>query len=210
MVMKSAIAAVVMILSLVPSAPTRAADVRIPGKKLVIRNGATGSAGNRLVFLAKSSLVPAPQGNAQFPTADGGYLHVSGDGGDFRIDLPTAGWLGRPAVSGVPRRAKYRDPTGATCRIVILIDGALEKAVCVGPQVAFALGAAQGPIDVIIGTGTQPLRRCHRFGSAAPESCDVLKDGSNGRVYLAKNCAGAPVACASPSGAFLDDVHDAF
>ena len=57
--MRSAIPAIVIALSLATSGLAPAVDVQVPGKKLVIRNGAT-SAGNRLVFLAKSPLVGTP------------------------------------------------------------------------------------------------------------------------------------------------------
>lgn len=178
----------------------QAEDVQVPGKKLLIKNPPSGTANNKLVFLAKSAGVQIPSGAAQDPTTSGGYLHVSGLGGNFIISLPSGGWT----VNGAGNLYKYKDSSGATCKIVLIKDAKLEKAVCKGAQVAYDLGVTQGPVNVIVGTGTEPLRHCHQFDGAAPESCDITKDGSDDKVYLAKNCAGATVGCPSPSGAFIE------
>jgi hypothetical protein len=212
--MKSSIfSATLFATALVTSGLALGEDALVPGKKLVIRNNPTaGTSANLVVFLAKSVALEHPNGNDQVPTGPaGGSLRVSGAGGDFVIDLPTIGWTVKSSAGiNSPKTLIYRDPTGATCKRIMFRGGALAKAVCKGPQVAFDLGAAQGPISVVLSFGSEPLRNCHRFGSAAPESCDVKKDGSDDRVFLAKNCVGPPVGCPSPSGAFLDELNEAF
>ena len=177
-----------------------AEDVQVPGKKLLIKNPPSGPANNKLVFLAKGPGIQIPAGAAQDPTVGGGYIHVSGNHGDFIIHLPALGW----AVLGGGSLYKYKDTTGATCKIVLIKDGKLEKAVCKGPQVAYDFDGPDSVMNVIVGTGTEPLRHCHQFDGLPPESCDVKKDGSDDKTYLAKNCAGATVGCPSPSGAFID------
>jgi len=62
-------------------------------------------------------------------------------------------------------------------------------------------------MDIVLRTGTSPRRYCTSLrGKLAPDvPCDIKKNGSNGKTYLAKNCANAPASCPlSPSGAFVD------
>jgi hypothetical protein len=198
--MRTFVIASMLAAAVIVAGTSGATDIQVPGKKLLIKNPPSGTANNKLVFLAKGANIVAPSGVLRDPTVLGGYLHVSGDGGDFTINLPAGGWTANTAVS----LYKYKDTTGATCKIVIIKNATLEKAVCKGTQVAYDLGAPQGPVNVIVGTGTEPLRHCHQFDAAAPESCDIKRDGSDDKTYLAKNCAGATVGCPSPSGAFLD------
>jgi len=194
--------AIALVAAVIVAGASHATDIQVSGKKLLIKNPPSGPASNKLVFLAKSAGVIAPNGLFRDPTVYGGYLHVSGQGGDFIIGLPVGGWTANTSLSTY----RYKDTSGATCKIVLIKNGALEKAVCKGSQVAYDLGVAQGPVNVILSTGTapDPLRHCHQFDAASPESCDVVKDGSDDKKYLAKNCAGATVGCPSPSGAFLD------
>jgi hypothetical protein len=187
--------------SLAVAATALAEDVQVPGKKLLIKNPPSGPSNNKLVFLAKSAGIQIPVGAAQDPTVGGGYLHVSGGHGEFIINLPALGWT----VNGDGSLYKYKDTTGATCKIVLIKDAKLEKAVCKGSQVAYNLGP-EGAINVILGIGSEPLRHCHRFDGLPPENCDVKKGGGNG-TYLVKNCVGTVVGCPSPSGAFLNETN---
>jgi len=91
-------------------------------------------------------------------------------------------------------RLRYRNPSGSTCYVLLINEGRIEKAVCKGAQVVYALGAAQGDVQAVLTTGHPDAGRkyCASFGPAT--SANVVKDGSNGKVYLAKD-AGAPAAC---------------
>jgi hypothetical protein len=96
---------------------------------------------------------------------------------------------------GVPPLYKYTDPTQTTCTLVMIKHAQFLKAICKGPQVAYTLGAPQGDIDVTLRTGSLPNRLCARFG---PPPTRVLKDGSDGKTYLAKDAPEAPSPCPSP------------
>jgi hypothetical protein len=73
-------------------------------------------------------------------------------------------------------------------------NGVLEKAVCKGAQVAYTLGVSQGDVAVAVGTGAPATRKtyCASFGPAT--GALVLKDGSDGTTYLAKDAAD-PTEC---------------
>ena len=64
---------------------------------------------------------------------------------------------------------------------------------CKGTQVAFTLGADQGGMDIVLRTGTSPRRYCTSLrGKLDPDvPCDIKKNGSNGKTYLAKAIAWA-------------------
>jgi hypothetical protein len=80
---------------------------------------------------------------------------------------------------------------------VIIKDGALEKAVCKGPQVAYEFtGTPPAPVTyvhVVVTTGDVATQRkaCATF---EPGTATVVKDGSDGQTYKALN-AGAPATC---------------
>ena len=118
---------------------------------------------------------------------------MSASGGDFVIPLPCASW----SVNAAGTRYRYSDPSGATCRTVIIKDGALEKAVCKGPQVAYEFtGTPPVPVTyvhVVVTTGDVATQRkaCATF---EPGTATVVKDGSDGQTYKALN-AGAPATC---------------
>jgi hypothetical protein len=118
----------------------------------------------------------------------------------FTIPLPCQNW----SLQSQGLVHKYADPSGATCRVVILRHAVLQKAVCKGPQVDYDLGADQGSIGVKIRGGTEPWQWCTEF-NATTAGCTVVKDGSDDRKYLAKGCTAAPATCvASPDGAFVE------
>jgi hypothetical protein len=186
-----------------------AADQLIVGKKLLLLNpGGSPSANNKIVFLSKDTSTAQPSGLTEDPRCTPNGTAVSGSasaaltvtGSDsFSIPLVCDNWT----VNGGGNLFKYKDTTGASCTVVMVKDGKLVKAICKGTQVDYDLGAAETSVDVVLRTGTTN-RYCSEY--AAGNGCSTVKDGSDGKKYLVKNCTAAPSGCgASPSGAFLDD-----
>jgi hypothetical protein len=60
---------------------------------------------------------------------------------------------------------KYKDVSGASCKIVIIKGNKLLKAVCKGTQVSYVLNADQVSVDVVVRTGSAPRRWCSAFNS---------------------------------------------
>ena len=184
-----------------------AVDQLLVGKKLLITNPPSGTTNNKIVFLSKDTSIALPASALEDPRcptngSDNAQLTVSSvaTGESASIALPCANWT----VNGAGTLYKYKDTSGASCKIVIVKGGKLVKAVCKGTQVSYDLGADQVSIDVVLRTGSAPRRYCTAF-NAAPAGCSVVKNGSDDKKYLAKNCTAAAVACgASPSGAFVD------
>jgi hypothetical protein len=177
----------------------RPAGTPLDGKTLIIKNPPAGPAKNKVVLLSKDTTIATPQDAHGDPRcapfgsgspAAGGKLRVAGDAGDFTIDLPCAAWVANADRS----KFTYRDASGATCKRVTLSAGRLLKAVCAGPQVAYVLGTAQDEVRASLVTGdpNDPLKQCVAFGAAT--SADVVRDGSNGRVYKAITAQG-PAYC---------------
>ncbi|MGH7340881.1 MAG: hypothetical protein ACREKH_10365, partial [Candidatus Rokuibacteriota bacterium] len=189
-----------------------AVDQQITGKKLLILNpGGSPSTNNKIVYLSKDTDIAIPGAPAEDPrcvvdggSGAGGVLTVNStaSGESATVTLPCAGW----SVNGAGTLHKYKDPSGATCKIVLIKGGKLQKAVCKGTAVQpYDLSADQVSVDVLVRTGTTPRRWCTTFNGTT-SACTVVKDGSDNKKYLAKNCTAAPAVCpASPSGAFLDD-----
>ena len=121
-------------------------------------------------------------------------------GQSFSIYLPCGYWT----VNGPGNTYRYKDPSGFSCKIVIIKEGTLNKAVCKGFPVLYDLTAAdQVNIDVVLQAngrfGGEPRRWCTSFNGGAA-GCDVVKNGSDGKKYISKNCTAAPVVCgASPT-----------
>ena len=185
---------------LVCAASGFAADEVLTGKKLLVKNPPSGAANNKVVHLAKDSTVDVlPAGSAGDPqcTGAGGggtssvRFKASGGAGDITIPLPCANWT----TNGANSLYKYKDTSGASCKIVLVKNGVLAKAVCKGAQIAITDQAGMAPIGVVTTVNTE--RYCTSFGGT------LKNDGSDGKTFLAKD-ATAPAACASPSGAFLD------
>jgi hypothetical protein len=184
-----------------------AVDQLIAGKKLLITNPPSGTANNKIVYLSKDTSIANPAGVTEDPrcTPDGSdnaalVVSSSTTSEDFTIALPCANWT----VNGAGTLWKYKDSTGGTCKIVLIKGGKLQKAVCKGAQVDYTLGADQVSVEVKVRTGTAPRQWCTAF-NATTEGCSVVKNGSDGKKYLAKNCTSGPATCVeSPSGAFID------
>ena len=187
-----------------------AVDQLIVGKKLLLTNpGGTPNANNKIVFLSKDASIALAASPAEDPrcvpdggSGAGGTITVSSvaTGESFTISLPCAGW-----TTNTPGTLyKYKDTSGATCKIVIIKGAKLLKAVCKGTQVDYDLSADQVSVDVVTRTGTAPRRYCTSFNGTTA-GCSVVKNGADEKKYLAKNCTTAPVVCgASPSGAFIE------
>jgi hypothetical protein len=185
-----------------------AVDQQIVGKKLIILNPLSGPANNKVVYLSKDTTIALPLNATEDPRcpaagSNSAQLTVGSvsSGESFTIPLACGNW----SVNGAGNTYRYKDTTGASCKIVIIKGGRLNKAVCKGTQVSYDLtNVDQVSVDVVLRAGSAPRRWCSAF-SAAPNGCTVVKNGSDGKKYLAKNCVTAPVLCgASPSGAFLD------
>lgn len=192
-----------------------AVDQQITGKKLLIVNPGGGPHDHKIVYLSKDATIALPFNVAEDPrcvpdggSGAGGVLTVSStaSGESATIPLTCAGWSANSAGTAY----KFRDPLSHSCRIVFIKGGKLQKAVCKPTAIQYNLGVDQVSVDVLLRTGTAPRRWCTSF-NAAPAGCDVVKNGVDGKRYLAKNCTMAAVACgASSSGAFLNDIVDLF
>jgi cysteine-rich repeat protein len=162
----------------------------IGAKKLLLRTPRSGPDGNALALVSDDTGLEAPQSPGEDPRCPplgtgmlvaGATLSVDGLGGSFSIALPCVNW----SANGAGTRYRYRDATGATCKSVLVQDGRL-RALCKGPQVAYALGAAQSEVQVSLATGDSATARryCFTFG---PSTATVVRDGTNGRNYKAVN-----------------------
>ncbi len=184
-----------------------AVDQTLVGKKLLILNPLSGPANNKVVYLSKDTTIALPADATQDPRcpaagSNSSTLTVGSvtSGESLTIALPCGNWT----VNGAGNTYKYKDTTGASCKIVIVKGGRLNKAVCKGTQVSYDLTAVdQTSVDVVLRAGSAPRRWCSSF-SALPNGCTVVKNGSDGKKYLAKNCTTAAPCGASPSGAFLE------
>lgn len=170
----------------------------VRGKKLLIRTPPTGTSRNKLAYLSTDNELETPENIGEDPRCPpagsgsitaGATLRVVGAGGDFTIDLPCLNWSANSSGS----RYQYRDGSGATCRSIVIRDGRFVKALCKGPQVAYALGAAQGNVHVVLSTGdpTTHGKYCSSFGPQFAAS--IIHDGSNGLTYKALDAA--PGSC---------------
>jgi hypothetical protein len=182
-----------------------AVDQLIVGKKLLITNPLSGTVNNKVVYLSKDTTIALPgpaTEDPRCPAAGSGSAQITvssvATGESFTIGLPCANWT----VNTAGTLYKYKDITGATCKIVLIKGARLQKAVCKGTQVSYDLGADQSLVQVVVRTGSAPRRWCADFSAA--QGCTVVKNGSDNKKYLAKNCTTPGPCGASPSGAFLD------
>jgi hypothetical protein len=191
--MHKLLSGIIFAAALVTSGSALAAEQTIIGNKLLIVNPASGPANNKVIFLSKDPSIVLP---VTYPIE--ASLTVRSVLQDFTIELLHFNhW--RINAAGT---FKYRDNSGATCKVVVLKTARLIKAVCKGPQVDYDLGADQVSIDVVLDFPSY-RRWCTTF-NATTAGCTVVRNGSDGRQYFAKNCTTAPAVCASPSGAFID------
>jgi hypothetical protein len=165
------------------------ADQLVVGKRLLLRNPSGGA--NQLVHRAgDATLIVGNASGAADPrcSASGGggassvRIVAAGGAGDVVIPLPCGGWTS----NGSNTVYRYRDATGATCKLVLVKHHALLKAVCKGAQVGIDLDAGMAPVALVTTLNTE--RYCTEFGGA------VVRDGSDQQSFLARN-APAPTAC---------------
>ena len=188
-----------------------AVDQFISGKKLLIKNKIGDTTKNKIVYISKDTTIALPAGATEDPRCapDGSgeaRLTVSSvtTGESASIDLGGVSRCGNWSINGAGNRYKYKDTSGASCKIVLIKGGKLQKAVCKGSQVSYALGADQVSVDINLTVGTAPRRYCSATNDTT-EGCQVKKNGSDSKTYLAKKCTSGPAVCgASPSGAFLE------
>ena len=165
------------------------ADQLLLGKRLTITSSPAGT--KRLVHLARdASLVVGNAGGPGDPQCTGAgsggtsslRIVASGGGDDVVIPLPCENWT----TNSSNTLYRYRDPTGATCRIVLVKHHVLVKAACAGSQVT--TGVASGMAPVALQTTVNTERYCTSFGGT------IAADGSDGRRFVAKD-ASAPASC---------------
>jgi hypothetical protein len=196
--------AVVAALVLGGGTSARAAPLqKIVGKKLLIKNPPGNPTKNKIVFLSIDPSIAIPSSFVEDPRCnpDGAGLSAflvldleTGQG--FNLPLNCADW----SFNGT-NLYKYKDPTGATCKIIEVRNGVLTKAVCQGSQIAYDLGATQNAVRLALATSAWE----YSTAFSAARGCEVKKDGSDDKTYLAQNCTSAPAFfLSSPSGAFLD------
>jgi len=185
--------ALVLIGGMALGAEPAAADQLLAGKRLSIRKQSDGV--NRLAHLARdTSLIVGNAGTTGDPrcSAPGGggtsslRIAASGVAGDVTIPLPCAGW----STNAANTLYRYRDPSGATCRLVLVKHHALVKAACVGPQIAIDHDATMAP--VALATTLNAERYCTEFGGT------ITRSGADGRTFVARDAA-APAACPATS-----------
>jgi hypothetical protein len=171
------------------------------GSKLLIKNKLPkDESKNKIVFMSKdpSIAIPTPESSddPRCGRGDGGSITVSSALSlrSYSQLLPCDNWtLVGTATS--PKGYKYRDmrlDEGA-CKLVLLKDGLLIKALCQGKGPTTDLdydlqeGQAQAPVSVVLTTGTANTY-CAEFGG------EVKKDGSDGKSFAARG-AGPPAGC---------------
>ena len=163
-----------------------AADQTIPGKIHIIKTG-------KLAKLVATGSFTLPDD----PTSGGASLRIKDMGGASptnTYNLAAAKWkgLGNPAGS---KGYKYKGSgtPGDPC-LVVMLKTNLVKFVCKGADVTAATPAFTGDSAITITSG--PDNICAQFGGQTVK---------NVAGQLKRKGAPAPGACASPSGAFLDD-----
>ena len=177
-----------LVLAYTMALPAFAADVPLPGKKLLLKDR-PGKEKKRLVnALAKGGAITLGAGNASAddPVQHGGSLRVyttAGDGFDDTYNLPAANWkyLGK---QGANKGYKLK---GATpIKTVVVKPGKQLKILGKGTGLGHSLAASPEPVSVVLTLGE--LRLCMTFGGAV-----TFKEQ---KKYLGKN-APAPGECPS-------------
>jgi hypothetical protein len=169
----------------------RTAEYGVTGKKLLLRTPGGGPAGNRIVHLGTGDgIVVGQEGSAGDPRCVGvgsggtSSLRLTTAGATVEIPLPCYGW----SLNGSKTAYTYKDPSGATCKLVLVRNGALAKAICKGPQLGVALGPGVAPVTAVLKLNADVF--CATYGGT------VIHDGSDGTKLLHRD-APAPVSCPS-------------
>jgi hypothetical protein len=176
-------------LLLLAAATGRASDHVVSGKKLLLKTPADATR-NRVVSLGTGAAIAVGQeggaGDPRCVGAGGGgasSLRVITAGGDeVTIPLPCHHW----SLSGSKTTYTYKDPSGATCKLVLVRAGAIVKAVCKGAQMALDLAPGLAPVTLVTTLNTDHF--CAEYGGT------IVHDGSDGATLLHKD-APAPASC---------------
>ena len=189
-----------------------AADQTLVGKKLLIINKSTPGK-STLVFISKdASIVKALAGSSGDPILNDGEVRIITTATDTALPVPGGGATdGVWVTNGAGNLWKYKKGDGTAgdaCKVVLVKNATIAKAVCKGPAVdaiAIDTSAPNASVEAQISTGNETY--CAHFN--AGNGCTQVKDGSfnaGGTVakYLSKNCATDLGLCSSPSGAFLE------
>lgn len=178
----------VVMLLVLAGGPVRA-DQPIAGKRLVIKNPSAGV--NRMVHLGRdASVTVAPAGTVGDPQCSGANgggsssLRVTPSGGGPEIIIPLP--CGNFTTNAANTYYRYDDPSGATCRLVLVRSGSIVKVVCKGTQVSVDVNASMAPVTIV--TTLNSEQYCTTFGGT------IVKDGSNDRTFVAKD-APEPSEC---------------
>jgi subtilisin family serine protease len=171
------------------------------GSKLLIKNKLPeDESKNKIVFMSKDASIeiPTPESSddPRCGRGDGGSITVSSALSlqSYSQSLPCDNWTLIGSATS-PKGYKYRDQEldEGACKLVLLKDGLLMKALCQGKGPTTDLdydlqeGQAQEPVSVVLTTGAANTY-CAEFGG------EVKKDGTDGRSFAAKE-AGAPGGC---------------
>lgn len=192
--------------------PAFAADQPLVGKKLLIINKSTPGK-SVLVFLSKDpSIAKTLAGGSGDPILNGGEVRIITSSTDTALPVPGGGATdGEWVTNGSGNLWKYRKGDGTAgdaCKVVLVKDTKLVKAVCKGPAVdaiAIDASAPNATVEAQVSTGDETY--CAHFNAA--NGCSQVKDGSFNAgntvaKYLSKNCGTDLGLCSSPSGAFLE------
>ncbi len=172
----------------------------ISGKRLAIRNRKADDPGKtRIVFKSQDAAIAVPgagsAGDPRCGAGNGGNLAFAGTTSEtkFLQTLPCERWSAI-GPDTAPRGYRYKDGKReqGPCSRVVVQDGKLTAS-CAGRPHApldydLEVGQRQGPLVAMLALGDTTY--CTRFGG------DVRKDGSNGKLYSAKD-APAPSTCPS-------------
>jgi hypothetical protein len=177
------------------AAPALAVDTLEPGKILVVKSGKLA----KVVIKPATPPAPLPAIGPNDPVNAGGSVLFRdlGNSSNFNsYTLPAGGWKGLGNPPGT-KGYKYKGAGGVgdPCRVVLVKEKVI-KAVCKGPDVTMTTPVTDPPavVAVNIGAGTDN-NYCAEFGGTqVKNTVSVLK----------RKNSGAPSACSSPSGAFLD------
>jgi hypothetical protein len=205
-------AAGVAALVLAPGRPAFAADQQLVGKKLLIVNKSTPGKSTLVILSKDPTIVKTAAGGLGDPILHGGKVRVITSGTDTTFAVPGGGatdgvWFTNNA--GDLWKYKKGDGTaGDACKVVIVKNAKLAKAVCKGPAVdaiAINTSAPNATVEAQISTGNE--KYCAHFNTV--NGCTLKKNGSfNGpntvAKYLSKDCTLDTGLCSSPSGAFLE------
>jgi len=172
----------------------------IGGTKLLVRDRAGAKASRKIILVGKDALLDAPEpGSADDPIVAGATLMLSnpGTGETLKLNIPAGdNWkgLGKPAGS---RGYVYRDGAGENgpCRTVIVRDGRLIKAKCLGDpgSVPFTLDeSSQEALNATLQLGHGYIY-CTSFGGRVKTDRPV--SGKRAGVFVATDAppGGCPI-----------------